>query len=47
MAILGTLFGLLAVAGLYGGSALGETLKNLSYHLLLGNGWIWMQQAAL
>ncbi len=31
MAILGTLFGLLAVAGLYGGSALGETLKNLSY----------------
>ena len=31
MAILGTLFGLLAVAGLYGGSALGKTLKNLSY----------------
>lgn len=31
MAILGTLFGLLAVAGLYGGSALGNTLKDLSY----------------
>lgn len=31
MAILGTLFGLLAVAGLYGGSALGDTLKDLSY----------------
>ena len=31
MAILGTLFGLLAVAGLYGGSTLGNTLKDLSY----------------
>ena len=31
MAILGTLFGLLAVAGLYGGTALGDALKNFSY----------------
>ena len=31
MAILGTLFGLLAVAGLYGGSALGQTLQDLSF----------------
>lgn len=31
MGILGTLFGLLAVAGLYGGTVLGDTLKDLSY----------------
>ena len=31
MGILGTLFGILAVAGLYGGSALGTTLKDLSF----------------
>ena len=31
MGILGTLFGVLAVAGLYGGSALGTTLKDLSF----------------
>ena len=31
MAILGALFGLLAVAGLYGGSALGQTLQDLSF----------------
>ena len=31
MIVLGTLFGLLAVAGLYGGTALGETLKSFSY----------------
>lgn len=31
MGILGTLFGVLAVAGLYGGTALGQTLKDLSY----------------
>lgn len=31
MGILGCLFGLLAVAGLYGGSALGQTLKDLSF----------------
>ena len=31
MAILGTLFGLLAVAGLYGGSALGQTLQDFSF----------------
>ena len=31
MAVLGTLFGILAVAGLYGGTALGETLKDFSY----------------
>lgn len=36
MAILGTLFGLLAVAGLYGGTLLGDTLKNLSYS------WSWV-----
>ena len=31
MAVLGCLFGVLAVAGLYGGTALGETLKDFSY----------------
>lgn len=31
MAILGTLFGILAVAGLYGGTALGTTLKDFSF----------------
>lgn len=31
MAVLGCLFGILAVAGLYGGSALGETLQQFSY----------------
>lgn len=31
MGILGCLFGILAVAGLYGGSALGQTLKELSF----------------
>ena len=31
MAFIGALFGILAVAGLYGGSALGETLQNFSY----------------
>lgn len=31
MVILGTLFGLLAVAGVYGGKALGTTLKDLSF----------------
>ena len=31
MAILGTLFGILAVAGLYGGTALGDILKEFSY----------------
>ena len=31
MGVLGCLFGLLAVAGLYGGSALGEALQNFSY----------------
>ena len=31
MGVLGCLFGVLAVAGLYGGSALGETLQNFSY----------------
>lgn len=36
MGILGTLFGLLAVAGLYGGTLAGETLKDLSYQ------WSWV-----
>lgn len=31
MAVLGTLFGVLAVAGLYGGTALGELLKEFSW----------------
>lgn len=31
MAILGTLFGTLSVAGLYGGTVLGDTLKQFSY----------------
>ena len=31
MAVLGVLFGVISVAGLYGGSALGETLQKLSY----------------
>ena len=31
MGILGTLFGILAVAGLYGGQALGTTLKEFSF----------------
>ena len=31
MGVLGCLFGILAVAGLYGGSALGETLQQFSY----------------
>lgn len=37
MAVLGCLFGVLAVAGLYGGTALGETLKDFS-SVLMGNG---------
>lgn len=31
MAVLGVLFGVISVAGLYGGSALGETLQKFSY----------------
>ena len=31
MGVLGVLFGVLAVAGLYGGTALGDTLKDFSY----------------
>ncbi len=38
MAVLGCLFGVLAVAGLYGGTALGETLKDCLLPVLMGNG---------
>lgn len=38
MGFLGVLFGVIAVAGLYGGTALGDSLRELQV-LLLGNGW--------
>ena len=40
MGVLGCLFGILAVAGLYGGSAVGEAAEEVSYRYFLGKGGV-------